>query len=333
VDSIDLKQIRCFVAAYQEGSFSKAAEREHCTQPGLSLQMRHLEQALAQPLFHRTPQGVTPTVAGHQFYAACTDILEAFKSAKQRMLDLAGQVIGSIRIGLPPALFKGALSWMLPEYMAAHPFVNVRLVEGIAGGTFPERVMSGDLEAAVVTHIPDHLGIRATHFFSDQLVLVTNPKRTTATGRRRRATDRVVAGDLADLKLVLPSDVHTLRQIIDKVVRLGDAGCAQILEIDGVIGKLDLVKNTDWATILPSIAVADEVKQKVFHADKICDPELWLDYYLICPAHAVVSVACRDFLDRLKEELERNRQSQAPRLGPPALQREPRRPQRSGGMS
>ena len=34
MDSIDLKQIRCFVAAYEEGSLSKAALREHCTQPG-----------------------------------------------------------------------------------------------------------------------------------------------------------------------------------------------------------------------------------------------------------------------------------------------------------
>ncbi len=43
IDSLDLKQIRCFVAAYEEGSFSKAALREHCTQPGLSVYIQRLE--------------------------------------------------------------------------------------------------------------------------------------------------------------------------------------------------------------------------------------------------------------------------------------------------
>lgn len=37
---MDLGQIRCFVAAYEEGSFSKAARREHCTQPGLGVYVR-----------------------------------------------------------------------------------------------------------------------------------------------------------------------------------------------------------------------------------------------------------------------------------------------------
>ena len=43
---MDLKQIRCFVAAYEEGSFSKAARREHCTQPGLSVYVQRLEAML-----------------------------------------------------------------------------------------------------------------------------------------------------------------------------------------------------------------------------------------------------------------------------------------------
>src|SRR5260370_31578041 len=53
IDSLDLKQIRCFVAAYEEGSFSKAALREHCTQPGLSVYIQRLEHMLAHRLFDR----------------------------------------------------------------------------------------------------------------------------------------------------------------------------------------------------------------------------------------------------------------------------------------
>jgi hypothetical protein len=35
----------------------------------------------------------------------------------------------------------------------------------------------------------------------------------------------------------------------------------RILEIDGMLGTLELVRNFDWATVVASIAVTDEVKQ------------------------------------------------------------------------
>src|SRR5579864_9700026 len=86
---MDLKQIRCFVAAYEEGSFSKAALREHCTQPGLSVYIQRLETMLAHRLFDRKARGVTPTIAGRHFYACCADVLKSVSIAKQRMLDMA----------------------------------------------------------------------------------------------------------------------------------------------------------------------------------------------------------------------------------------------------
>src|SRR5487761_974045 len=82
MDSMDLKEIRCFVAAYEEGSFSKAARREHCTQPGLSVYIQRLETMLAHRLFDRKARGVTPTIAGRHFYACCTDVLKAVRTAK-----------------------------------------------------------------------------------------------------------------------------------------------------------------------------------------------------------------------------------------------------------
>ena len=54
---MDLPQIRYFVAAYEEGSFTKAAAREHCTQPGLSVHIQRLEATLSHRLFDRHGSG------------------------------------------------------------------------------------------------------------------------------------------------------------------------------------------------------------------------------------------------------------------------------------
>jgi len=301
IGPMDLKQIRCFVAAYEEGSFSRAAQREHCTQPGLSVYIQRLESIVAHRLFERKARGVIPTIAGRHFYACCADVLKTVAVAKQRMLDMAGSVATQINIGVSPTLFKGVLPWMLPDYLSTHPYVDVRLAEAYSG-TLTTWVISGEVEVAIVTKPPVHLGLEATHFFRDRLVLVTSPNGGSQKGRR---ASRRHLSELGELKLVLPSPRHSLRQVIEAGVRLGTTASGRVLEVDGMLGTLELVRNSDWATVVASIAVMDEVKQGRLVAEPICDPELWLDFYLIRTKDTLLSVACRDFLDRLMQTLGR----------------------------
>ena len=309
IDSLDLKQIRCFVAAYEEGSFSKAALREHCTQPGLSVYIQRLEHMLAHRLFDRKARGVTPTIAGRHFYVCCADVLKTVSVAKQRMLDMSGNVASDINVGVSPTLFKGVLPWMLPEYLNAHPYVDVRLAEAYSG-TLTDWVVSGEVQVAIVTKPPVHLGLETTHFFRDRLVLVTRANGKNQKGRKPR---RRSSTELQKLKLVLPSPRHSLRQVIEaSAVRLGTAESGRIVEIDGMLGTLELVRNSDWATVVASIAVRDEVKQGRLIAEPIYGPELWLDFYLIRTKDLPLSRACRDFLHYLKETLARVVETRGP---------------------
>ncbi len=308
IDSLDLKQIRCFVAAYEEGSFSKAAVREHCTQPGLSVYIQRLESMLAHRLFDRKARGVTPTIAGRHFYVSCADVLKTVSVAKQRMHDMTGNVATDINVGVSPTLFKGVLPWMLPDYLSAHPYVDVRLAEAYSG-TLTDWVVSGEVQVAIVTTPPVHFGLETTHFFRDRLVLVSRGSGTRQKGRRPHRS----SAELQDLKLILPSPRHSLRQVIEAAaVRLGSKGSGRILEIDGMLGTLELVRNSDWATVVASIAVLDEVKQGRLLAEPIYGPELWLDFYLIRTKDRLLSPACQDFLHWLREALTRVAKAQRP---------------------
>jgi LysR family transcriptional regulator, nitrogen assimilation regulatory protein len=300
MDSLDLKQIRCFVAAYEEGSFSKAAERERCTQPGLSVYIQRLETMLAHRLFERKARGVIPTIAGRHFYSCCSEVLKTVSIAKQKMLDIAGKTATAINVGVSPTVFKGVLSRMLPGYLSAHPYVDVRLAEAYSG-TLTEWVVSGEVEVAIVTKPPVHLGLETTHFFRDRLVLVTRGGAKRQKGRHPRTSS---SSGLQKLKLILPSPRHSLRQVIEAAaVRLGATDSGRILEIDGMLGTLELVRNSDWATIVASIAVMDEVRQGRLQAQPIYGPELWLDFYLIRTKEMLLSRACQDFLDWVRATL------------------------------
>lgn len=304
---MDLRQIRYFVAVYEEGSFSKAAQRERCTQPGLSVHIQRLEAMLSQRLFERNARGVTATAAGRHFYACCTDVLRAVKTANQRMLDLAGSVAGSINIGLPPSFCKSALASILPDFVREHPFVDVRIAEAYSG-TLTEWVVGGQLDVAIVTEPPRHLGLESTRFFRDRLVLVMAPR--AAAGKARPRT----ADELERLKLIVPSERHSLRRVIGSSVELDPEAGGKVLELDGLIGTLDLVRSSDWAAILPVVAVIDEVREGRLSAAPISDPELRLDFLLVQTKDQPLSVASRHFLQSLKKAL-----TQISRLWPDAV--------------
>jgi LysR family transcriptional regulator, nitrogen assimilation regulatory protein len=299
METMDLKQVRCFVAAYEEGSFSKAAQREHCTQPGLSLYIQCLESMLSHRLFERKARGVTPTIAGRHFYACCIDILRVVGTSKQRMLDMTASVPTEITVGVSPSISAGIIPWMLPDYLATHPYVDLRLVEA-NGGTLSDWVMSGEVDLAIAARPLVHRGLETSHFFRDRLVLVTRPDLTS--GRKRPPVHRS-ASDLGKLKLILPSAKHSLRQVVESAVQIGAASSGRLLEIDGMLGTLELVQRSDWAAVVAATAVAHEVKQGRLVAEPIYGPELWLDFYLIRQADAVLSVACLEFLQRLQETI------------------------------
>ena len=197
---------------------------------------------------------------------------------------------------------------MLPAFLSAYPYVDVRLVEAYSG-TLTDWIASGEIESAVVTVPPAHLGLETTHFFRDQLFLVTRAGAVTQGGSCRRGSHMgglgyITGAELGKMKLILPSSRHSLRRIAEHAVRLGVTASGRILEVDGRLGTLELVRHSDWATILPKFAVLDEIRVGTLRAKPILKPELWLDYFLIHTKSATPSRACREFFERLKHALE-----------------------------
>jgi LysR family transcriptional regulator, nitrogen assimilation regulatory protein len=109
--------------------------------------------------------------------------------------------------------------------------------------------------------------------------------------------------ELERLKLIVPSERHSLRRIIGSSVRLDPEAGGKVLELDGLIGTLDLVRNSDWAAILPVVAVIDEVREGRLSAAPISDPDLRLDFLLVQTKDQPLSVASRHFLQLLKKAL------------------------------
>jgi DNA-binding transcriptional LysR family regulator len=122
--SIDLKQLKYFLAVAEEKSFSRAAERLHISQPPLSQQIMKLEAELGVKLFARTTRSFELTVAGRALMNEAAELL-----AKMRMtIDTVRQIdrgeVGRLRVGIVGSAMWGPIPSLLEEFQSKYPRVT-----------------------------------------------------------------------------------------------------------------------------------------------------------------------------------------------------------------
>jgi DNA-binding transcriptional LysR family regulator len=293
---MDLRQLEQFVAVYEEGSFSRAARRENCTQPGLSVQIRNLENQLGVELFTRTARGVAPTVAGKRFYTRSLAILNAVEDTKLDMQNLQGEITGAIVAGMVPSVSRSALPAALSRFTDQYPNVELRFDEAY-GGTLTDSVAAGELDFAVITGPAAPEGLTSELISEHLLTLVSGPE----SPLRHLSPYRL--RDLPPLRLVLPSDRHSIRQVIDNNLRRGEASVSTVIESDGLNATLEYVRRSGWSTITPMASVIDELESCRLVINPIVRPQIAINYFLVRQSRRPLSPAGERFSALLGEEM------------------------------
>lgn len=294
---ITIRQLQYFVAVYEEAAFSRAAEREHCSQPALSAQVRNLEEILGRSLFERSVNGVTPTAYGQRFYRHSVSILRSVSLAKLEMEEVSGQVAGQVRAGLIPSVVRGLMPSFLPAFVETYPMIDIRLIQGFSD-MLAESVLARTVEFAVVLEPPKHEGIEITKLSEGKMVLISS----SALGFTRGEPLRLP--DLAPLNLVVPSPNHTLRRNIERRIWTKEIRVGRILEMDTVHGMIDFVAQSKWATILPLTAVACDIESERLCINPIVEPYLEADLYLINLTRHPLPATAQLFVHELRQQAE-----------------------------
>tara|TARA_R110002110_G_scaffold395138_2_gene609543 strand:+ start:33501 stop:34439 length:939 start_codon:yes stop_codon:yes gene_type:complete len=294
---MDLKQIRSFVAVYGDGSINSAAERLNIAQPSLSQQIKTLEESIGVQLFERHARGVRPTPAGDRFYDDCRKILGDVESAAQTMREFSSGVSGSLDVGLIPTVTKGVLSRVLPAFIDALPNVELRVVEAFSG-TLTNWVMSGELDFAIGTEPPRHDGLEMRVLSSEPLVLVSGQK------AGMPHLEPVSLKGLSSVNLVMPSAQHSLRTLIERDIKLGNISPGRVVEIDGLFGALEFIRNTDFSAILPVTTVVSDLDSRAFSVSPIIDVQTSFEFFLVHQTQKPLSLAARDLVERLESSLQ-----------------------------
>ena len=179
---MELHQLRYFCAVAETGSFSRAAEQSHVSQPSLSQQILKLEDELGARLFDRLGRSVRLTGLGKTFLPRARAVLRELEAAKGDVVEGKEFIGGPITVGVIPTVAPYFLPPRLTAFSRKFPQVRLTIVEEITP-VLLDRLRSGTIDVAILA-----LPIRGHEF--DAFPLLTErlfaalPKRHKLTSRR-----------------------------------------------------------------------------------------------------------------------------------------------------
>lgn len=255
---MDIRSLRYFLAAVDEGSISGAARRCRVAQPSVSQAIAKLEGELGGPLFDRSVKGIVPRPAGVDLARRARRILREIEEIPAAIeMDRGQQPILSLFID--PTIALGKLTPLLSELVAG---ADVRLVADRSGATVSIAPAVGDVSEIILwseryvlclptdhplagqptVRLPDLFGIRMiarchcerSHLFPHETV---SPQIVAEAAHEERVVSLVEAGIGA---AIMPERDFSARDVA--VCELADAQFSRTIALSGRARAVEMVR-------------------------------------------------------------------------------------------
>ena len=241
---MDTRRLYSFVKIVDAGSITRAAAILHIAQPALSQQVSTLETEFAQRLLIRSKRGVVPTEAGRALYRHAQLILRQVEQA-HAAVDVGGRApAGSVSVGLAPYSTGAALALpLLRAVRARYPEIVLHINENF-GGVISEAIMTGRMDMAFIYGAGPIRGVQFEPMRTEDLLLIS-------AGTGARPAGEVTVEELAEIDLLLPSRIHTIRQVVDAAFAQASLAPRVVGEIESALTLVNAVTADLGATVLP----------------------------------------------------------------------------------
>lgn len=205
---MEIHQLRYFVAVAEEGSFSRAAAREHVTQPSLSQQIQKLEAEIGQRLFDRLPRSVVVTEAGKCLLEYARKILVEIANARRCVDDLKHDVAGRLAIGALPTIAPYVLPALITKFQSRYPKVTLEIFEDTTE-SLALRLEDGTIDVALASTCHESPTLER-HSLGNEELLVLLPREHRLARKKKIKWD-----DLKNEKFLLLHEMHCLSKQVN----------------------------------------------------------------------------------------------------------------------
>ena len=258
---MEIRELRAFTAAAEEGSLTGAARRLHLSQSALSQTIGSLERQLGVRLLDRHPAGVTVTEAGGVLLREARVLLAQHERALAAVTGQAAAGPAALRIGVPLELPPGLLPQALAELAAAFPRTRAEISHASSAAQM-EALRAGELDVALARECPAGPGFDAVLAAEEPLGVLLQA----AVAGELAGPDGVRLRQLADLEWAGFSRAEapawhdqvtaTLRShgidVRERPERAGEGGLIAEVKLAAVgTGKAFALAPPGWTTPLP----------------------------------------------------------------------------------
>lgn len=187
IASLELRQLRYFIAVAEELNLSQAARRLNISQPPLTRQIQQLEAAVDAPLFIRSARGVELTESGRVLLTDARNVIAITRQALERTRAAAKGQVGRIDIAGFGSLMLDAVPELLARFRRARPGVELSL-QTLNRPEQVDALRQNRISAAFIRRGNDLPDIVSEPFMREQLVAAVGA--TDPLARRKRVSLR-----------------------------------------------------------------------------------------------------------------------------------------------
>lgn len=170
---LTLRQLQVFDAVAQSGSFSKAAQSLHLSQPAVSMQVKQLEEATGLALFEQIGKKIYLTDAGREVRRACQGVAREIADLDNTLNDLKGLRLGSLTVGVVSTASHFAAR-ILASFRQAHPEMRLTL-NVVNRGALLAQLANNAIDLAIMGKPPQDQDLDAQPFMDNPLVVIAPP--------------------------------------------------------------------------------------------------------------------------------------------------------------
>lgn len=306
---LSLHQLRCFLATYERGSLTGAAEQLGYAQPSVSEQIRALEKSLGVELFHRVGRGVVPSVAADSLRPHAERAIAEAEEARRAVQAVTSLESGTIRFGMfgTARLYAGA--GLVADVLARYPGVRVELI-GQNSTEVQEDLRRGRIEAAMIAVPGVSEGLEVRPVARDELVyLSADPA---------RLAGPVTAARLARAQLVMPEatwrSVDSTRIVLRRMLHEAGHNPHTRIEVEDVETAVELMALGLADTVIPRGAAEQLIPRLAPAAGFVSlRPRQWDTFAIVHRAGARLSPAAQLMIELATRRMQHVAEAIGPR--------------------
>lgn len=277
--NVTQRQMQAFLTIARLSSFTRAAERLHITQSGLSAMMRDLEEQLKCRLFDRTTRSVSLTAEGSELVPVASRIVAELESVSGAISRTSGRAQRTLTVGVTPIIANGVMPAAAKAFNRAHPQIDLR-IRDMSPQAIQEGVASGLLDAGFGAFFKSTSGIERKPLAAFALTYVLPLEKSAKVNNRKADLGKVNWSVLHDKPLIgLPPD-NPVQELIEEHLRKIGRGDEDRPVYENFQTLLAMVEAGLGVTVLPSF-IAAACKRYQVHISLLTEPMVAISYYEI----------------------------------------------------